>query len=914
MPDDSLQQHSPAETTDEIDRANAADFSGESEGAAADRRFRRRGRVATIVMCLLLPVIGIGAHLTLNDISTLPSRWLPKSADEHQSLRRFIDEFESGDSVILSWPGCTVDDERLADLEAAIADIRRSKKRPREAAYFDRTMSGYSALKELTSPPLNLPREEALQRLKGSLVGGDGRFSCAVIALTEKGLYERQRAIEMILDEAGKICKLEKDEFLLAGPPVESAFLDTEAEFDANVLSVPSTIVAALLCWWCLRSWRYAVVLIAAAVFGQGIVLAAMHAFDVRMSALLIVLPTLVLVLTVSAGVHLVNYYYDAVHRSGFPGAALQALRSGRRPCILAAVTTACGLISLVVSHIQPVVQFGLFAAFGVLSSIAILLLILPGALARWPNRSVGDVGTQADISQALPSGASTIVAETPVVDGNVSLLSAEESTTAASRQTAPSRSGSRGARRFDAFWNAMAGLIRRHATWISVLFVGMTLLGAIGLKNIETSISFESLFAADSRLARDYKILERELGPLVPLEVVVHFAKDNSLTFWERLAAVRNIEREMADIDHVDGTLSAATFVPAVPARATPADIADATRLPQDWGFTTGASVPSSGSVEQSTLRRTLEFSSPSSVGTSESTPQTTRRRIWEFSSTSADPRITNVLWSTDGGEGSPGESLRRDLVERNYLFQSNDRQSWRISARVPALLGIDHAQALKRVKQRVEPLLADLQADKPGTVWAEYTGVMPVVSTTQRVLLEDLYRSFLTAFGLVAVVMILVLGSLRAGLLAMLPNMYPAIMIFGLMGWLGIPVDIGAMMTASVALGIAVDDTLHFLTWYRIEISRGCDSGEAVRRCFGHCARAMTQTTIICGLGMLVFALSGFVPTQRFAWLMLALLVAALAGDLIFLPALLNSVVGRSFSAGKVRKPATIEAPLIL
>ena len=69
--------------------------------------------------------------------------------------------------------------------------------------------------------------------------------------------------------------------------------------------------------------------------------------------------------------------------------------------------------------------------------------------------------------------------------------------------------------------------------------------------------------------------------------------------------------------------------------------------------------------------------------------------------------------------------------------------------------------------------------------------------------------------------------------------------------MGWLAVPVDIGAMMTASVALGIAVDDTFHFLTWYCRSIRDGLQSYDAVKKAFVRCARAMMQPTLNCGLG---------------------------------------------------------------
>ena len=141
-------------------------------------------------------------------------------------------------------------------------------------------------------------------------------------------------------------------------------------------------------------------------------------------------------------------------------------------------------------------------------------------------------------------------------------------------------------------------------------------------------------------------------------------------------------------------------------------------------------------------------------------------------------------------------------------------------------------------------------------------------------------------------------------AGLVSMIPNVFPVVMIFGIMGWAGILVDVGTMMTASVALGVAVDDTMHYLTWFRQGLDQGLDRKGAAMLAYRRCGTAMTQTTLIGGLGLAAFAFSTFTPTQRFGTLMLVLLFAALVGDLVFLPALLTGPLGRVFGGGKKRK----------
>jgi multidrug efflux pump subunit AcrB len=139
------------------------------------------------------------------------------------------------------------------------------------------------------------------------------------------------------------------------------------------------------------------------------------------------------------------------------------------------------------------------------------------------------------------------------------------------------------------------------------------------------------------------------------------------------------------------------------------------------------------------------------------------------------------------------------------------------------------------------------------------------------------------------------------------MFPNIFPVVAVFGCMGWQQVLVDIGSMMTASVAMGVAVDDTIHFLSWFRKGLDEGYNRNQSILLAYRRVATAMTQTTAIGGVGLSIFAFSTFTPTQRFGTLMLALLATALVGDLLFLPALLASPLGKVFD--KSRKSGDAE-----
>ncbi len=172
--------------------------------------------------------------------------------------------------------------------------------------------------------------------------------------------------------------------------------------------------------------------------------------------------------------------------------------------------------------------------------------------------------------------------------------------------------------------------------------------------------------------------------------------------------------------------------------------------------------------------------------------------------------------------------------------------------------------------------------------------TGTVPLFLRTQEAVLQSLIRSFGLAFLIIAVVMMVLLRSVSGGLITMIPNLLPVVVVFGLVSWARMKVDIGTMITASVALGIAVDGTLHLITWFRDGLQRGLSRTDSISLALSHCGPAMWQTSAIIGLGMLIVSGSDLLLVSRFGWLMAAIVGAALVADIILLPALLAGPLG--------------------
>src|SRR5690606_30294627 len=147
-----------------------------------------------------------------------------------------------------------------------------------------------------------------------------------------------------------------------------------------------------------------------------------------------------------------------------------------------------------------------------------------------------------------------------------------------------------------------------------------------------------------------------------------------------------------------------------------------------------------------------------------------------------------------------------------------------------------------------------------------------------------------FATALLIITGVMVVALRSVPLALLAMVPNVTPVAIIFGILGWTGTPVDIGTMMTASIALGIAVDGTFHFLVHYQRRLRRVPDRRRATLWALLQTGAPIFSAAAVASIGMLALMLSSFKPTANFGLFMSLLLLTAVFGDLCLLPSILS------------------------
>jgi len=192
----------------------------------------------------------------------------------------------------------------------------------------------------------------------------------------------------------------------------------------------------------------------------------------------------------------------------------------------------------------------------------------------------------------------------------------------------------------------------------------------------------------------------------------------------------------------------------------------------------------------------------------------------------------------------------------------------------------------------------LVDLTAKSPVPI--RFTGIAPMLGNAQAEIFSGFWQSFSQAVLTIWLVMVVALRSPVIGLIAMIPNIMPIMIVFGAVGYAGLPVDIGMMMTGSIALGISVDCTFHFLVCFQNATKNGKTAIEACQAALEHSGRPLLESTAISTIGMMALCLSSFTPTSRFGFLMASQMVTSLLGEMVFLPALL-CVVGMRMKRSK-------------
>ena len=229
---------------------------------------------------------------------------------------------------------------------------------------------------------------------------------------------------------------------------------------------------------------------------------------------------------------------------------------------------------------------------------------------------------------------------------------------------------------------------------------------------------------------------------------------------------------------------------------------------------------------------------------------------------------------------ENSGSDDLE-DMVDSRF-------QLARVTIKVPWRDSLTYVPFIKEIEERFAAAFADLdKAGKPVEVTT--TGIMALFARILYATMHSAAQSYGIAIAVISLMMILMIGNWRLGLIAMIPNIGPIAIVMGIMGWFAIPLDMFTMMVASIAIGLAVDDTVHFIYNFKRYYTESGDVRDAVGHTLHTAGRAMLTTSIVLSIGFFIFMFASMNNVFYFGMLVGMAIILALLGDFFLAPALM-------------------------
>jgi predicted RND superfamily exporter protein len=222
------------------------------------------------------------------------------------------------------------------------------------------------------------------------------------------------------------------------------------------------------------------------------------------------------------------------------------------------------------------------------------------------------------------------------------------------------------------------------------------------------------------------------------------------------------------------------------------------------------------------------------------------------------------------------------KDIVLSPYLDITHNQV--RITTRViDSLPGLQRNELIQKINTDIAKILNPKYED------FRTSGLLIMYNN----MLQSLFKSQIQTIGVVVLILfmmfLILFRSLKIAIVAIVVNTTPVFVIFGFMGWINIPLDIMTITIAAISIGIAVDNTIHYIYRFKEELNQDRSLKDAMFNSHGSIGRAMFYTTTIIMIGFSVLVLSNFLPTIYFGLLTLIAMFMAILSDLLLLPVLL-------------------------
>ena len=224
----------------------------------------------------------------------------------------------------------------------------------------------------------------------------------------------------------------------------------------------------------------------------------------------------------------------------------------------------------------------------------------------------------------------------------------------------------------------------------------------------------------------------------------------------------------------------------------------------------------------------------------------------------------------------------------EERRALVSDDFSKSHISVQLRNAGSNEYKEFFKEIQQDINSEFNGLSESYP-ELKVQITGSFALMMRLADDISRNQFKSLAIAAVVISLLLMVTLGSLQAGVMSIVPNLIPATLAFGLMGLLEVPLDTDTLMIAPLIIGIAVDDTIHFISHYRMSLAQNHNMRIALVETIKEVGQAVTFTTLILGCGFLMLTFSDYLGLAKIGGFGSLAIFVALLCDLLFFPALI-------------------------
>lgn len=645
---------------------------------------------------------------------------------------------------------------------------------------------------------------QALKKEKLALLASEGRSQAyhKVLKAYDQAMRDRKTMEAKLIEQVRQITAAHTSEQMFIGgvPMIVSDMLDF-LRSDMLVFGIAIVLFIIALLWIIFRRLRWVLLPILTCLATGVVMLGGIGWLGIKLTILSANFIAILLIITLSITVHLIVRFIEEEKRQPkLNQKELVAYVTSVmiKPCFFTTLTTVVAFMSLVMSDIKPVIDFGWMMTAAVSVALVLSFLILPAGL----------LITRRHYHEE----------KDPVTNQLVECFSR---------------------------------LALDHTGKVMFVSSALVVAAVLGVTQLKVENRFIDNFSKDTEIYQGMLTLDKQLGGTLPLSILL---RHPTVTQGAKLA-----ESEEELPDDLDDFFANDDF--------NQADFDSEYNVDLPYWFTVAG---------LETIEKAQDYLAAQPDSGKVLSLATLYKVIKDISGEHVDNVQLAIVWK------NMDEDLKKTLVEP-YL--SDDGDEARISARVK-----ETSKSLNRQDylKNIQSYLTNDLGMKPENV--TLTGIMVLYNN----LLQSLFSSQIKTLGAVFFAIMLMFGilfrSVKLAFIGVLPNLLAAGIVLGLMGIVGIPLDIMTITIAAITLGIGVDDTIHYLHRFKRElVKHGGDYRATINRCHHSTGLAMFYTSVTIIFGFSILTLSNFTPSIYFGLLTSLAMSSALLGALILLPATL-------------------------